>query len=83
LTVLWPGFRQRPVSAGQMTAISAGRNDVPSHLASVKQSNDPSVMDTVFYYTHGTADTSDDEIVLILEDFTEPVDIDMFTVLIP
>ena len=40
-------------------------------------------MDTVFYYTHGTADTSDDEIVLVLEDFTAPVDIDMLTVLIP
>ena len=56
--------------------------DVASRFVNIKQTNDPDVNDTVFFYTHGKADTTDDEIVMVLEDFTKPVDIDMFSILI-
>ena len=56
--------------------------DVASRFVNIKQTNDPDVNDTVFFYTHGTADTADDEIVMVLEDFTKPIDIDMFSIVI-
>lgn len=34
--------------------------------------------DTIIYYTHGTADTADDQIVMIIEDFSDPLTAQMF-----
>lgn len=40
--------------------------------------NDTSIMDTVIYYTKGTADTSDDIIIMVLEDYTDALTMDHF-----
>ena len=42
--------------------------------------NDASVMDTVIYHTRGTSNESDDIIVVVLEDFTDKLTIDMFDI---
>lgn len=44
--------------------------------------NDASVMDTVIYDTRGTSDKSDDGIVVVLEDFSDKLTIDMFDIYI-
>ena len=62
--------------------IARPQTDVSSHFFTQEDTNDPNEKDTVFYYTHGTADTTDDEIIMVLEDFSTPIEMDMFTLLI-
>ena len=44
----------------------------------VSNQNNPHLHDTIIYYTHGTADTADDQIVMVLEDFNATLTTEMF-----
>ena len=48
---------------------------------SIPPTNDPNILDTVIYSTKGTADTSDDTALMILEDYTVPLTFNFFTIL--
>jgi VCBS repeat-containing protein len=49
-------------------------------VGDVRYRNDSDLNDTIIYNTRGTADESDDVILMILQDFTEPLTIDHFQV---
>ena len=42
--------------------------------------NDPDINDTQIYHTNGTSDTSDDILLMVLQDFTTALTIDMFLI---
>jgi hypothetical protein len=45
-------------------------NNLPIQNVTTGDSNDATVNDTVIWFTHGTSATTDDEIVMVLEDWT-------------
>jgi Ca2+-binding RTX toxin-like protein len=44
------------------------------------ETDDPNTLNTVIYDTKGTVDTSDDEIIMVLEDYTKALTIDDFNI---
>ena len=48
--------------------------------AQITEKNDRGIHDTIIYYTKGTADTSDDVILIVLEDFTTELTAEMFEI---